>query len=246
MTMPKPKPGMIVETCALAVAATMLLAASHPTIPYLALFVIALCAVLVTSLVVGQRTHDIALIAGTGVWSLILPGWLAWIEHGQSPWTWTGVLGLVVPSALTTAWLVTADERYAKDGREARRRAAEAAAREKLAKWNRILAGCKIENVTAVREVERRNGVDVYLRMPDDGSVTKDTLAMAADKLAIPLRLPPAALTFELYGHSGQVVMHVDEADIMREPVPYDDDEDTGAGIHDPVLVSTRITPDEA
>jgi len=235
---------LTVETCALAVAITLLLAFGHVHVPLFALFLACLTSMLVVVLIAGHRTGDAMLTCACAAWTIILPGWLAWIEHGQNPWTWPGMEGLFVPSILATAILIVADERQQKYGREARRRAAERAEREKYARWERAFETCGVTGIRVTWVRKHRAGQDVGLRLPADGTVTLRSLQSESDRLATALRLQPGALTFEIGKHSGDLIMHVDELDVMADVIRYPDADPWGTSVHDPVDVGYQVNGD--
>jgi hypothetical protein len=166
--------------------------------------------------------------------AVTVPGWLVYAKL-TGVWHWPALVSLVavVGAVIVAGGLVW--ERHDMENRQASNRAATfaaAAARRKLiAAFTRI----GLTDIQISRIEESRGNRIVYLRLPTDGSVTLNTLRTCVEKLCIPLKMDPGAITFEGGKHGGEVIMTLNEEDIFAETVLFPE--------HDEVLTITKPIP---
>jgi hypothetical protein len=211
---------LVVETCALACLAVFVVAIATMLPTQMAAVCTLLAGAAIASsvfLLTGNTQLYLPLIG----WALALPGWLLYARWSRQPWAGRVLLPLAAAGAVLTVWTLAAYSRHLA-GRHAAGLDAEARAlRAQLARWERLLERCGFPGIRATGQDENRQGREVVLRLPVDGRFTIRALQNAADTVAMATRLPSGAVQFLEGRHAGEVIMHLDEADVLGQDVPF-------------------------
>lgn len=208
------------ESCVIALVAAFL-AVTETNMPGPVAIAIGVALICGPGLFVMVHTHSPGIFGAICLWAVFLAAWVVYARHDGHPWTWRVAAALVVPGLVLTCVLVAAVSEWAKQAEQHDTVIKRKLDDEKLAAWGKKLGRCGIKRVRAVAEERARGGVNVTLELPDDGTVTINTLESVAENLAAGLRLRRGSVTFTAGEHAGLVVMHLDEADVMAEALPF-------------------------
>jgi S-DNA-T family DNA segregation ATPase FtsK/SpoIIIE len=213
---------MILDTCGIAVAGTWLLAVLMPSPVGIEAGGLAVAGFTVGAVILAL-TGSGSLASSVAGWGLALSGWITYAHFAGHLWAWR-VLGLLIlPAIILTGWSAVAYARHVDAQQAGQADEARQVTSSALLRWGRMLDGLGISGVQATAETRTRAGRQVTLRLPGTGRVTIKALVQAADGLAAAAKLPEGAVSFEPGRHAGEVIMHLDEHDVMAEPVLFPD-----------------------
>jgi hypothetical protein len=166
--------------------------------------------------------------------AVTVPGWLVYAKL-TGVWHWPALVSLVavIGAVIVAGGLVW--ERHAMESHQANTRAASFAAAAERRKLIAAFTRIGLLNISIIQIEEARGNRIVYLRLPTDGSVTLNTLRTCVEKLCIPLKMDPGAITFEGGKHGGEAIMTLNEEDIFEETVLFPE--------HDEVLTINKPIP---
>jgi len=170
------------------------------------------------------KPGSLPLAVYTAVCAAVIAGWAAYAritgEHHLAVFTALAAIGVVaVPAgaAIWGRWAAAQATPQVTDPAEAKRLA-------DLKYWTDLAAEFGIHDAAAVEITANQAGRTVTWKLT--GKTTLDVLAEIGQPIAARRQLTRDKVSFEAGPHAGLVIMHLNETDVLKDPIPYPEPRD--------------------